>query len=163
MGAIAVATLTSVVGHRFYNEPQLTIGRPAPETIRAPQSTQAVDQVATDAAIEAALKNALSIYRVDQTVSQAITANLKQSLFSITQLRQAAGPFPFIPTTLLSAPTQANLRQMSGADWQRLLQALATPPKNLPGLQGGSTQQALAELRRYQQQPQTATPWPELI
>ncbi|NJM95098.1 MAG: hypothetical protein HC792_01180 [Acaryochloridaceae cyanobacterium CSU_5_19] len=164
MAAIAVATLTSVVGHRFYNEPQLAIGRPAPETIRAPRSTQAIDQVATDAAIEAALKDALSIYRVDQTASQIIIANLEQTLLSITQLRQRAGPLPFIPTTILSVSTQTTLRQMDASDWQRLLRDLATQPPDSKPLRTsrGSASQTFAELRRQQETPQ-ALPWPELI
>ena len=40
MLVLSIIILTSVVGYRFYNQPQLTVGKISPQTIRAPYSAE---------------------------------------------------------------------------------------------------------------------------
>ena len=47
MLVLSIIALTSVVGYRFYNQPQLTVGKIAPITIKAPYSTQFEDAKTT--------------------------------------------------------------------------------------------------------------------
>ena len=47
MLALSIIALTSVVGYRFYNQPQLTVGKISPLTIKAPYSAQFEDTKTT--------------------------------------------------------------------------------------------------------------------
>ncbi|NJM78266.1 MAG: hypothetical protein HC852_23910, partial [Acaryochloridaceae cyanobacterium RU_4_10] len=55
---MTIVALTGVIGHRYYNEPQLTIDTLAPQTIYAPQSASVEDTIATVAARNAARQSA---------------------------------------------------------------------------------------------------------
>ncbi|HEY9645571.1 MAG TPA: HDIG domain-containing metalloprotein [Chroococcidiopsis sp.] len=122
--AIAVISLTSTIGYRFYNEPQLRAEAIAPQTLRAPDSVAVIDTKTTDENRKAARNGAVPVLMIDQSVNQEIYQSFQRLLDEGTELRQIAGAFPFVETSLLSINTQRYIRQAPEAEWQALLSAV---------------------------------------
>lgn len=161
---MSVAALTSVIGHRFYNEPQLTIGTIAPETIKAPDSAQAPDPLATTAAREAALREAISVYMVNPSLTANIQADLEAYLTDIQKFRESAGEFPYVPSNVLPPSVQHFLRQRNTGDFQTLLkQVNATTPTATAWLKTKDAQAAIQSLRRYRAREKNGAKWSDLM
>jgi hypothetical protein len=120
-----VISLTSAIGHRFYNEPKLDVDTIAPQTLRAPQSARVEDTKTTEASREAARTGAIPVLMVDQAVNQEIYQSLQRWLDRGDELRQQAGVFPFVPTSTLSEATQQYLRQAEEWEWRAVLAAVS--------------------------------------
>ncbi|MBD2020568.1 hypothetical protein H6F43_10245, partial [Leptolyngbya sp. FACHB-36] len=153
--AFAVLALTSALGHRFYNAPRLDVGKAATQTIYAPASATVEDARATEEKRKAARKDSISVLMLDQAANQQIYQTLRQQLEQGTNLRQLAGSFPIVPTSVLSLRTQSYLRKLSENDWltaQSLLTAVPSTrsarPKPTPG---AIDPQVTAELQAYRQ------------
>lgn len=58
---LAVICLTSVIGARFYNQPKLAVGTPAPATILAPSSARFADRKTTEELRKAAQRDRKSV------------------------------------------------------------------------------------------------------
>ncbi|MEB3356194.1 MAG: HDIG domain-containing protein [Synechococcales bacterium] len=129
---VVVASLTSAIGYRLYNEPKLDVGTIAPQTLRAPQSAVVEDEVTTQARREAASKGTIPILMIDPTVNQRIYQTFQRSLDRADELRKQAGAFPFIETSILSTATQNYLRQASEAEWRSTVAALEGAATDLP-------------------------------
>lgn len=165
--AIAVVTLTSTIGYRFYNEPQLAVDTIAPQTLRAPQSASVVDVKTTEDNRTAARLGAVPVLMVDPTVNQRIYQNIQRLLDQGDSLRQQSGTFPFITTSNLSTSTQHYLRQAPEWEWRAAIAAVegirATPPSPQPpspstsrSTSSSSSQElAILELQNYRR---TASP-----
>lgn len=161
---VSVAALTSVIGHRFYNEPQLTIGTIAPETIKAPESAQAPDPIATAVEREAVLRGAVSVYKVNSSQTTNIQLDLDAYLAAITKFQGSAGPLPYVSSKILSPTAQHFLRQLTTEDFQKLLkQVNATPPTTTPWLNTQNAQQAILALKRYRAKEKDETKWSSLM
>ncbi len=157
---IAIITLTSAFGYRFYNAPKLDIGKAAPQTLYAPVSANVIDKSATDLNRSAARKDTLSVLMVDQTVNQTVMRSLQQQLQQGSELRQIAGSVPYVRTSALTLFTQAYLRKLPDSQWQALLieadrgfsQNRPTPSFKtaipVPSMDAAS-RKAIAELRNY--------------
>lgn len=130
---MAVVSLTGVLGHRFYNQPQLNVNTTAPETIKAPKAAQVEDTKATLANRQAARKVPIPVLMIDLAVNRQIEQQLQTSLNQSNQLRKIAGDFPRVETSILSAFTKAYLRSCSDLQWQQVL-ALVNDNKSV--LQG---------------------------
>lgn len=162
---LSVACLTVVLGHRYYNEPKLAVDTPAPQTIRAPETTDVVDPVATEIARETARLQAHPVFTVDTAQTQQIQQRLAETLNQVSQWRQLAGPFPFVPVSSLTATTQQQLRQLPEAEWQMLLKAFSSTEINSPPTTTAlptALQPLRQELQRYRQQASTLT-WFQLL
>jgi hypothetical protein len=158
---IAIVSLTSAFGYRFYNAPKLDIGKAAPQTVYAPASANVIDKSATDINRTAARKDTLSILMLDQAVNQAVMRSLQQQLQQSNDLRRTAGSFPYVQTTALTLPTQAYLRKLPESEWQALLieadrgfaQPQSRPQPNSTIAASSPTdatyRKAIAELRNY--------------
>ncbi|MEO9125954.1 MAG: hypothetical protein ABI262_14945, partial [Microcoleus sp.] len=48
LALVAVVSLSSTLGHRFYNQPKLDVGTKAPQTIKAPASVSIPDHKTTE-------------------------------------------------------------------------------------------------------------------
>ncbi|MDF5711101.1 MAG: HD family phosphohydrolase [Nostoc sp. S4] len=118
---IAVVSLTGVIGHKFYNQTQLQIGNPAPQTIRAPYTIKIEDRKKTDAKRKVASKSFIPVLMVDLRINQQIDENLQQLLDDGNEIRTIAGAFPFFDTVVLSRSTQRYLRSCSDLEWQAVL------------------------------------------
>ncbi|MGB7417118.1 MAG: HDIG domain-containing metalloprotein [Thermosynechococcaceae cyanobacterium] len=156
---LSVATLTGAVGHRFYNEPQLSIGTPAPQTIRAPADATVEDQQATEDARKLARQKAFSVFMVNETQNAQAQANLEQTLGKVQKTREAAGPLPYVDSTSLSTATQIYLRRSSQGEFQTLIKGFGRRPLGL----SLEAQRAWDELSAYQQQPEPQLAWAELM
>ncbi len=118
---IAIISLTSAFGYRFYNAPKLDIGKASPQTLYAPVSATVVDENATDLNRSAARKDTVSVLMLDQAVNQTVMRSLQQQLQQSSDLRQTAGSFPYVRTSALTLFTQAYLRKLPESQWQALL------------------------------------------
>ncbi|MFB2839089.1 HD family phosphohydrolase [Floridanema evergladense] len=116
---MAVISLTSAMGHRFYNQPKLDVGTLAPATIRAPRDAIVADPKTTEAKQKAARRGLIPVLMVDPAVNHQIYQELQQKIEQINQSRRIAGQFPF--TSVLSTATQIYLRSCSESEWQEIL------------------------------------------
>lgn len=154
---VAVISLTSVLGYRFYTTPKLDIGKAAPQTIYAPATVTIEDQKATEDQRKTARKDSISVLKLDQAVNQQVQRLLQQQLQQGNELRHLAGPFPFTKTAYLSFKMQTYLRKVPDQDWQALLTTVDPKLPQTPeraGLEGtnppssfeSDRKQAIAEL-----------------
>ncbi|MEA5514421.1 HD family phosphohydrolase [Nodularia sp. UHCC 0506] len=119
--AIAVVSLTGVMGHKLYNQPQLAVGTPAPETMTAPYTASIEDKEETEAQRQAASKSSIPVLMVDVQKTERVNKHLQQLLVEGNKIRNTAGVFPFFDTSVLSVPTQHYLRSCSASEWKTLL------------------------------------------
>ena len=122
--AIAVVSLTGIIGHKLYNQTQLQIGHPAPQTITAPYTASIEDQKKTEAERKAVSTSSLQVLMLDARMNEKINENLQQLLDDGNEIRAVAGAFPFFDPVVLSISTQRYLRSCSELEWQTLLSAV---------------------------------------
>jgi len=152
---LAVVALAGVIGHRFYNEPELTVGTLAPQTIHAPAPARVEDTKTTQSQREVARREVLPALMIDQEVTQRITQDLEGQLDKGQELRQLAGSFPFVLPSVLSTATQLYLRSAPQTEWQIILTALqaGTSSTNPQPLGSVGRQRLLWELQTYRVSP----------
>jgi cyclic-di-AMP phosphodiesterase PgpH len=130
---LALLLLTGTIGYRYYNEPQLSVGRLAPETILAPNTAARVeDSLATVSARKAARQNTLRVVVINSVTNQEIQTDLQQRLIQVDQLRQKIGPFPYLSTQLLTEDVQQTLRHLNNAQWKTLSKTLQRSDRPQP-------------------------------
>ncbi|MDZ8086894.1 MAG: HD family phosphohydrolase [Nostoc sp. DedQUE12b] len=122
--AIAVVSLTGVIGHKLYNQTQLKVGHPAPQTITAPYTASIEDQKKSEAERKAVSTSSLQILMLDTRINEKINENLQQLLDDGNEIRAVAGAFPFFDPVVLSISTQRYLRSCPDLEWQALLSAI---------------------------------------
>lgn len=164
---VAVASLTSAIGYRLYNEPKLDVNTTSPVTLRAPRAASVEDRKTTEEMREAASRGAIPILMVDPTVNQRVYQSLQRLLDDADAVRARAGAFPFVETSILSTATQRYLRSISDEEWLQTInivegretlpgQSQPKPGADQPqsfqsGETGQSSQQlAVIELQAYQ-------------
>ncbi|MGK7877830.1 MAG: HD family phosphohydrolase [Xenococcaceae cyanobacterium] len=164
MFALTAVSLTSVVGYRFYNQPQLAVGTVSPVTIKAPRDGSFEDTKTTEEKRKEARNGIVPVLMQDTEITQQIVVKLATYLQQIGQLRQLAGPFPFVDVKVLSLPSQQYLRSCQEGEWQKILAALNNDQEVNPsepgfGSSDGTHQQpnlarekAIAELKTYRKQ-----------
>ncbi|MBF2028742.1 MAG: HDIG domain-containing protein [Oscillatoriales cyanobacterium C42_A2020_001] len=161
---VAVITLTSTLGYRFYNTPKLDVGKQAIQTIYAPETATIEDIKATEESRKIARSGSVPVLQIDQTNTQQIQRQLQQQIQQGNTVRQLAGSFPYVRTSALSISVQATLRKIPEADWQSILTTVDRKfPQNplMLGTDGSGTastvppitqperKRAIAELRAY--------------
>ena len=124
MWVLAAVSLTTVAGHRFYNQPKLNIGTKATETIRAPFSASIEDSKSTEEKRKLALSGFVPVLMFDEAATQLIYQELQKALSQGDSLRSQAGAFPFVKTSTLSNSTQLYLRQAEEWEWRIVLTAV---------------------------------------
>ena len=129
--AIALITMTGVMGHKLYNQPQLQEGTTARETIVAPYTAQVEDKQKTELLREAARDNSRQWLMVDKRVNEAVEQNLQQLLQQGNEVRKTAGDFPFFDVEVLDASTQSYLRSASEEEWNQLKISLQEGNQNV--------------------------------
>ena len=121
---VAILLLTSAIGYRFYNEPQLGAETIAPQTLRAPASVRVIDTKTTEVNRKAARIAAVPVLMLNQSANQDIYRSLQRLLDRGSELRRQAGAFPFLDTSVLSTPAQQYLRQAEEWHWRMALAAI---------------------------------------
>jgi cyclic-di-AMP phosphodiesterase PgpH len=132
--AIAVVSLTGVMGQRLYFQPQLKEGMISPETITAPQTSLVEDKKQTEVKRNVASKSSEPVLMVDGRINEEIDKNLQRVLDKGNDIRATLGLFPFFDSSALSPPTQLYLRSSSDSQWQGLLLAVSNsiPKPDIP-------------------------------
>jgi hypothetical protein len=147
---LSAIALTTVLGHRFYNQPRLAIGTIAPQTITAPYSISVEDIETTKAERKAARTVASPILKINEVVNQQVEAQLQQILFASNQSRRIAGSFPFVETSTLSISAQRYLRNCPEWEWKLVVETFKaqSASKNKPSTPANnSTAEAIIELQ----------------
>lgn len=159
MWGLAVVSLTSVIGYRFYNQPQLSVGTVSPMTIIAPRNGTFEDRKTTEGKRKQVRTGIVPVLQRDTKLTGQLQFTVTDTLADIKQLRNISSPFPVISGQKLPSSTQQYLRACSEQDWQKILNlAKATLIPN----QGEnfseeiqdfnpSLQKALTALQRYRQ------------
>jgi cyclic-di-AMP phosphodiesterase PgpH len=119
--AIALVSLTGIIGHKLYNQTQIQVGHPAPQTITAPYTASIEDQKKTKAERQAVSNSSLQVLMVDELMNEKINQNLQQLLDDGNEIRAVAGAFPFFDPVVLSISTQRYLRSCADSEWEALL------------------------------------------
>ena len=169
MFLLAVISLTSIVGYRSYNQPQLAVGKVSPVKIEAPRNGYFEDIQTTQEKREAIRKGIVPILKQDYQTTTKIQQKLTRYLNHLEQLRQLAGPFPFVPAKILSPSSQRYLRQCQDREWQSILAAVENNQNQNPSKLGFSlpfqgsqpanpaSSKAIAELKTYRKQVRSRT------
>jgi cyclic-di-AMP phosphodiesterase PgpH len=118
---IAVISLTSTMGHRFYNQPKLDVGTKAPQTIKATVTASVADYKTTEEQRKDARIGAIAILMLDPRVDRQIDQELEQFLQQGSQLREMAGQFPLVRSSILSTAVQLYLRGCAEWEWRSIL------------------------------------------
>ncbi|MEH2149082.1 HD family phosphohydrolase [Nostoc sp.] len=137
--AIALVSLTGIIGHKLYNQTQIQVGHPAPQTITAPYTDSIEDQKKTEAKRKAVSKSSLQVLMLDARMNEQINENLQQLLDDGNELRAVAGAFPFFDPVVLSISTQRYLRSCPDLEWQALLLAVENSKNQQKKGTGGTT------------------------
>lgn len=122
---MAVVSITGVMGHELYNQPQMKIGTIAPQTFIAPYTASIEDRQQTEADRKVAEANTNAILMINAQKNEQINEHLRQILEDGNELRGVAGSFPFFDVSILSVPSQRYLRSCLESEWQQLKVALA--------------------------------------
>ena len=157
---VAVVSLSSTLGHRFYNQPKLDVGTKAPQTIKAPKSASITDYKTTEEQRSSARIGAVPILMLDRSVDRQIERQLQQFWQQGNELRRAVGLFPLAPESALSNAVQVYLRGTPEWEWRSILAqagdnsetsqrlSLESPASAAP-TDNRSQQDAVAQLQAY--------------
>jgi cyclic-di-AMP phosphodiesterase PgpH len=149
--AIALVSLTGVMGHKLYNTTKLKAGTIAPQTMKAPYSANIVDQKKTEQERSYATKSSLSVLMLNSQVNEKIRQDLQQFLDTGNEIRATAGYFPFFDTLVLPLSTQRYLRSCSNSEWQTLLKAVENRNKPKFALKTQKQSSKITEIKSAKQ------------
>ncbi|MEO1799492.1 MAG: HDIG domain-containing metalloprotein [Cyanobacteria bacterium J06629_2] len=121
MLALSIIALTSVVGYRFYNQPQLTVGKISPLTIKAPYTAEFEDTKTTQERRKEVQTGIVPILKQNEVLTQEIQQKLELHLKQIDELRKMAAPFPFAAQKTLSLPSQRYIRFCPESEFKAVL------------------------------------------
>ncbi|MEP0911145.1 HDIG domain-containing protein [Leptolyngbya sp. GB1-A1] len=121
---VAIVLLTSAMGYRFYNEPELAVGTVSPQLLRAPETVTVIDTKTTEANRKAARTAAVPALMIDPSVNQEIYQALQRLIDQGNAIRQQAGAFPYVDPGFVSTATQQYLRQGTDWDWRSAMAAV---------------------------------------
>ncbi|MDJ1175015.1 HD family phosphohydrolase [Roseofilum capinflatum] len=125
---IAVASVTSSFGYRFYSTPQLRPGTLAPETISAPRTEKVVDEKETENRRKQIRTGSYTVLKINLELNEELKQTLDSLLAPGTSLRRKTGAFPYVDESRLPPETQRYLRQLSDSQWQQITEVLETFP-----------------------------------
>ncbi|WP_013324864.1 HD family phosphohydrolase [Gloeothece verrucosa] len=125
---VAVFSLTSVVGYRFYNQPQLAVATRSPETIKAPSDGRFEDKQKTEQKRQEARTGINPILRRSPDETVQIEQSLYNLLDTIDHLRQTGGNIALVSSSAISTEVQQNLLSASKSDWEQIIKTLKNQP-----------------------------------
>ena len=143
-----IATLTSIVGYRFYNQPELAVDTIAPQTIIAPTDGKFEDLQTTEEKRKEAKTAIIPVLKLDPKSTEEVELNLTKFITQIEQIRQSTGVIPFLKLNIFSLDTQHYLRSLDEEEWNYLQKMIKEDKQSLLDL-SSKTIQALSELKNY--------------
>jgi putative nucleotidyltransferase with HDIG domain len=117
---IAVVSLTGLLGHEFYNQPQMKISSVATQTFIAPRTASIENREQTQAKRKAAQETSHPVLMINAQKNEQIQEQLRKYLDDGTEIRRLAGSFPFFDVSILSLPTQIYLRSCLKSEWKTI-------------------------------------------
>lgn len=155
--AIVVFFLTGALGGRFYNQPKLSVGRVAPDTISAPFDARVEDKQATEEKRKAARSLSVPMLMLSSDANDQNRQAVQNWFAKGTALRQQAGSIPFVDRAIISEPTQRYLRKAEDWEWKAILSVLQDRSTNFEArinqLADPTQRKAAIELQRSKNQP----------
>ena len=151
MWGLAVVSLTSVIGYRFYNQPQLSVGTEAPMTIIAPRDGTFEDPKTTEEKRKEVRTGIVPVLQRDVQLTSQLKLDLAEAIAEIDQFREQTAPFPFISVDLIPLEIQHELRTATEKDWQTIVNELTTDKTISPNQLTPPLKTALQQLRDYGQ------------
>jgi cyclic-di-AMP phosphodiesterase PgpH len=154
---LAIVLLTGVVGYRFYNQPQLTVDKISPVTIKAPETASFEDVKTTLQKRQEVKTGVTPILKQNQKITSEINTELNQYIAKIEVLRDLNRPFPFVNPQIISSGIQQYLRSCSETEFNLVFQPLLNKKKAENFLNSQKlaqielTRKAIAELIAYRQ------------
>ncbi len=121
---LAILSLTGLMGQRFYNQPELAIGRQSPVKIIAPETVRVEDIKTTEEKRQAARIGAVAALRRDESIDQQIGQDLRDYLDRANQLRDRLVTPPIISIDLLPLQSQWTLLDCPESEWRSWYDAL---------------------------------------
>jgi len=149
---VAILSLTSVVGYRFYDHPRLAVDTISPRLIIAPQSGTFEDVKSTRAKRQAIRNGVIPILKLDRKITKQMEGRVSAYLNEIEQLRKLTGPFPFVDVKSLSLPNQRYLRSSQDWEWQTIIAAVEHDEEVNPSEPGFWSESDKKQLKREIQQ-----------
>lgn len=149
----ASVVLTGALGRQFYNQPRLSVGKMATDTITAPSNATIVDREATEEKRKAARNISVPMFMLDMVASDQARQAVQAQLAKGVTLRQQIGKFPYIETETLSESTQLYLRNAEEWEWKVIVTATQDRTTDLSDKLADPLQRkAASELMRYRNQ-----------
>lgn len=146
----ASIVLTGALGRQFYNQPRLSVGKMATDTITAPSNATIINKEATEEKRKAARNISVPMFMLDMVASDQARQAVQAQLAKGVTLRQQIGKFPYIETETLSEPTQLYLRNAEDWEWKAIVTALQNRSSDsLDKLVDPLQRKAAVELMRY--------------
>ncbi len=127
--ALALILLTAVIGHSWYNQPQVKNGSTAQVTIQAPTTKVLENKYATQSKRDAIALNLAPVLMIDKSANNQVGQKLETIVAQGNSIRNLAGSFPYFDTIVLSVPTQRYLRSTSNNEWEAFRFAVVHPTK----------------------------------
>ncbi len=155
MLSLAIILLTGVVGHRFYNQPQLTVGKISPVTIKSPTQGSFEDLKTTIEKRKEVQTGITPILEQNERVTAEISLQLYNYLEQIEDLRNLTKPFPYLDENNISLATQQYLRSCSEDEVKNIYSLLEPQRQDIVEKSTEFSlpmQKALAEMRALRQQ-----------
>lgn len=149
MWGLAVISLTSVIGYRFYNQPQLSVGTESPVTIIAPKNGTFEDRKTTEEKRKEVRTGIVPVLQRDLRLTAQLKLELAEVIAEIKQLRQETAPFPFISIETIPLAIQQDLRTATDKDWQGIVKTLTT--EEAPNPTSEALEPAIEQLNDYRQ------------
>lgn len=146
---VSAIVFTGALGQRFYNQPRLSPGKIATETIYAPNSAEVENKQATEDRRKAARSISTPMFMPDAQLSQAIRESVKKQLGFGKTLRDQAGSVPYLDLQILSEPSQRELRKVEEWQWKSILEAIQAPTNQLIDRLDPSRRQIATQLFRH--------------
>jgi putative nucleotidyltransferase with HDIG domain len=129
---LTVTSLTGIMGQRFYNQPELGVGRIAPTTLLAPRSARVEDKESTEEKRKAARTGAIPVLKIDSGINQQIYQDLQRWLDQGYEIRTSLGPFPLISENYISLTSQLYLREVEDLLWIEIVDMVSQPQSSSP-------------------------------
>jgi cyclic-di-AMP phosphodiesterase PgpH len=151
--AVTSIVLSGALGQRFYDQPRLSVGKIAPETIEAPGDAHVEDKQATEEKRKAVRNISNPMYMSDVVTSDAIRRTIQSQLAEGEKLRETVGKFPYLEVEKVSEPSQQYLRRAEEWQWKAILEATQAPNSQLiDRIQDPAQRQAATELYKHKNQ-----------
>ncbi|WP_353932133.1 HDIG domain-containing metalloprotein [Okeanomitos corallinicola TIOX110] len=118
--AVAVVSITGLMGHELYNQPQMKTGSIAPQTFMAPMTASIEDREQTEAKRKAAQEKSQPVLMINPQKTEQIQEDLRKLLEDGSEIRAIAGSFPFFDVSILSVSSQVYLRSCLEPEWEKI-------------------------------------------